>query len=78
MKPKKKRLDDLLLDAGLAHSRRQAEALIISGKVQVDDIVAVKPGHLYPETIELKVKLPSRYVSRGGAQAGRSIKGVQP
>ena len=66
MKPNKVRLDQLLVDRGLAESREKAKALIIAGQVLVDGQKSDKPGHAIPSDaqIELLAKLP--YVSRGG------------
>jgi 23S rRNA (cytidine1920-2'-O)/16S rRNA (cytidine1409-2'-O)-methyltransferase len=66
MKPAKIRLDQLLVDRGLAESRERAKALIIAGQVLVDGQKSDKPGHTIPANlpVELLEKLP--YVSRGG------------
>ena len=74
MSNKKQRLDELLLAGGYAGSQREAEALIISGKVQVDDNLATKPGHLYPVHSFLKVKQPAKFVSRGGIKLECALK----
>lgn len=74
MSQKKQRLDELLLAGGHAGSRREAEALIISGKVQVNDTPATKPGHLYPADARLKVKKLAKFVSRGGIKLECALK----
>ncbi len=60
------RLDQLLVQQGLAESREQAQRLIRAGMVRVNDQPANKPGHQYPADAELSVKEKPRYVSRGG------------
>ena len=60
------RLDQLLVQRGLADSREQAQRLIRAGMVRVDNQPAGKPGHQYPDDIDLFVKEQERYVSRGG------------
>ena len=67
MKPRKERLDVLVVERGLAESRTKAQALILAGQVVVDDQRVDKPGTLVPVEAELRLKgevLP--YVSRGG------------
>ena len=62
----KVRLDQLLVQSGQADSREQAQRLIRAGKVRVDGQPATKPGHQYRDDVELFVKEPEKYVSRGG------------
>jgi 23S rRNA (cytidine1920-2'-O)/16S rRNA (cytidine1409-2'-O)-methyltransferase len=67
VKPRKERLDVLVVERGLAESRTKAQALILAGQVVVDDQRVDKPGALVPVEAELRLKgevLP--YVSRGG------------
>jgi 23S rRNA (cytidine1920-2'-O)/16S rRNA (cytidine1409-2'-O)-methyltransferase len=67
VKPRKERLDVLVVERGLAESRTKAQALILAGQVVVDDQRVDKPGSLVPVEAELRLKgevLP--YVSRGG------------
>ena len=63
----KRRLDQALVDTGLAPSRQRAAALILSGVVLVDDKPAGKPGSTIREDAVLRVKTGSRedWVSRG-------------
>ncbi|HEY8211149.1 MAG TPA: TlyA family RNA methyltransferase [Myxococcaceae bacterium] len=66
-RPKKERLDVLVVERGLAESRARAQALILAGEVVVDDQRVDKPGTLVPREAGLRLKgeaLP--YVSRGG------------
>ena len=63
----KNRLDKLLVARGLAPSRERAQALIIAGRVLVDEQKIDKPGHSIEETSVLRVLgEEQRYVSRGG------------
>ncbi len=62
----KTRLDVLLVEKGLADSRNQAQALIMSGRVQLHQQVVTKVGLLVPSTAEVIVEQPLPYVSRGG------------
>lgn len=63
---KKLRLDELLVEKGLADSRSQAKALILAGKVLSGTERLDKPGRSLPADTELTVKQPPRFVSRGG------------
>ena len=60
------RLDELLVQRGLAESRAQAQRLIGAGEVRVNGQPATKAGHLVPADAELTVAQPERFVSRGG------------
>ena len=62
----RQRLDELLVTRGLADSRSQAKALIMSGRVLHGTDRLDKPGKEFPGDIELIVEQPPRYVSRGG------------
>ncbi len=58
------------LDAAVAEStgvtRSQARALILAGKVRVDDAPATKPGASVRDGARVTVEAAPRYVSRGG------------
>ena len=63
----KERLDRVCVDQGLAPTRARAQALIIAGKVLVDDQPVTKPGTPVLRTAALRLRgqdMP--YVSRGG------------
>jgi 23S rRNA (cytidine1920-2'-O)/16S rRNA (cytidine1409-2'-O)-methyltransferase len=59
------RLDELLLQRGLADSRSQAKALIMGGKVREGTRILDKAGKEYPADIALEIEAPPRFVSRG-------------
>jgi 23S rRNA (cytidine1920-2'-O)/16S rRNA (cytidine1409-2'-O)-methyltransferase len=63
---KKIRLDELLVARGLAESRAQAKALIMSGRVLRGTERLDKPGKDFPSDVEVRVEQPPRFVSRGG------------
>ncbi len=63
---KKQRLDELLVARGLADSRSQAKALIMSGRVLHGTTRLDKPGKEFPGDLDLVVEQPPRFVSRGG------------
>ena len=63
---KKIRLDQLLMEKGLAESREKARRLIMAGQVLVDGQPAPKPGHTLSPDREIVLKEVERFVSRGG------------
>lgn len=71
---RKKRLDHILLAGNYVKSQREAEALILAGKVYVSETRADKPGTLYPEDIIPKIKYPPTFVSRGGIKLEGALK----
>ena len=62
----KVRVDQLLVERGLAESREKAQALIIAGQVLVNGQKAVKPGHSVGAEARIEVLERMPYVSRGG------------
>jgi 23S rRNA (cytidine1920-2'-O)/16S rRNA (cytidine1409-2'-O)-methyltransferase len=68
------RLDKLLVDRGLTPSRERAQALILAGRVLVDEQKLEKPGS--PVALDAQVRLLGedlRYVSRGGLKLEAAI-----
>ncbi|MCB1141586.1 MAG: TlyA family RNA methyltransferase [Leptospiraceae bacterium] len=67
MSKEKIRLDQLLIDLGLADSLRSAEALILSGKVLVEDRVITKKGNAFSPNSRIRIRTKkSNFASRGG------------
>ena len=64
--PGKVRIDQLLVERGLAESREKAQALILAGHVTVNGQKAAKPGHSIPRDAAIDVAERMPYVSRGG------------
>ncbi len=60
------RLDQLLVQRGLAESSDKALRMILAGSVVVAGQPAAKPGHTYPDDAVIEVLQPPRFVSRGG------------
>jgi len=69
----KRRLDTLLVDRGLAPDRERAQALVMAGRVSLDERPAPKPGTLVHEDAPLRVAEPSRYVGRGGEKLEHAL-----
>ena len=64
--PAKQRLDQLLVDRGLAESREQAKALVLAGQVFVNGQRAAKAGHDTPADSRIELAGIMPFVSRGG------------
>lgn len=70
----KPRLDKLLVDRGLANSRERAQALILAGKVLVNEQKIEKPGTQVSSDVVLRVLGEDlKYVSRGGLKLERAL-----
>lgn len=77
----KKRLDVLLVERGLSENRTKAQAVIMSGLVDVNDQRADKPGVSYEETVDIQIRgAACPYVSRGGLKLEKALRdfGVHP
>lgn len=70
----KLRLDKLVVDSGLAASRERAQALIIAGKVLVNDQKLDKAGAQVGADSEIRLLGDDlKYVSRGGVKLERAL-----
>jgi len=68
------RLDKLLVDRGLVASRERAQALILAGKVLVDDQKVEKAGAQVAEDCAIQLLGKDlKYVSRGGLKLERAL-----
>ncbi|HLU22225.1 TlyA family RNA methyltransferase [Lederbergia graminis] len=75
MKPKKQRLDILLVERGLCETREKAKRAIMAGIVFTNETRLDKPGEKVNEDIPLVVKgNPLPYVSRGGLKLEKALK----
>jgi 23S rRNA (cytidine1920-2'-O)/16S rRNA (cytidine1409-2'-O)-methyltransferase len=71
---KKKRLDRLMVDRGLAATRSRAGELVRLGSVSVEGVTAEKPGMLLPPEARLSVSADAlAYVSRGGLKLAAAL-----
>lgn len=73
MAGEKQRLDELLVARGLAESRAQAKALIMSGRVRRGTERLDKPGKEFPADSDLTIEQPPRFVSRGGEKLAAAL-----
>ncbi len=66
----KTRIDAFVVEKQLVKSRHRAKALIMAGKVLVNDVPVDKPGTLIAHDARVIVKQDDNpFVSRGGPQA---------
>ncbi len=78
------RLDQLLVDRGLAETRSRAQALVLAGKVRVGEGDAArrdhKPGDQLDPAAPIEVERPDPYVSRGGHKLAAALDafGIDP
>jgi 23S rRNA (cytidine1920-2'-O)/16S rRNA (cytidine1409-2'-O)-methyltransferase len=74
-RPRKERVDVLLVEAGLAPTRARAQALVLAGQVVVEDQRVDKPGARVPVEAALRLKgEPMPYVSRGGLKLEAALR----
>ncbi len=74
-KAQKRRVDQLLVERGLAESRARAQALVMAGLVFAGETKIDKPGHQLPEDAALDVRGRDHpWVSRGGIKLAHAIK----
>jgi 23S rRNA (cytidine1920-2'-O)/16S rRNA (cytidine1409-2'-O)-methyltransferase len=81
VRAKRVRLDQLIVERGLADSRSRAQALVLGGKVSVGagDGARLdrKPGDLVDPATTLAVEAPEPYVSRGGHKLAAALEEFQ-
>jgi 23S rRNA (cytidine1920-2'-O)/16S rRNA (cytidine1409-2'-O)-methyltransferase len=70
----KERLDNLLVQRGLAESRSKAQALILAGQVRVRGQRGVKAGQMVSPEIEIQLEQPPEFVSRGGHKLEKALR----
>jgi 23S rRNA (cytidine1920-2'-O)/16S rRNA (cytidine1409-2'-O)-methyltransferase len=71
----KQRVDQLLVDRGLAESRTRAQALILAGKVFSGGRRIDKPGQALADDLPLDVRGEDHpWVSRGGLKLGHALR----
>jgi 23S rRNA (cytidine1920-2'-O)/16S rRNA (cytidine1409-2'-O)-methyltransferase len=69
----KRRLDQLVVERGLAESRERAQALILAGQVIVNGQKSSKPGHSIADDARIEVLERMPYVSRGGFKLAAAL-----
>jgi 23S rRNA (cytidine1920-2'-O)/16S rRNA (cytidine1409-2'-O)-methyltransferase len=74
------RIDNLLVQRGLAQSRHQAQALLLAGGVRVDGLAVSRPAQLVAPGADIEVLRRQAYVSRGGEKLAHAMDafGIDP
>jgi 23S rRNA (cytidine1920-2'-O)/16S rRNA (cytidine1409-2'-O)-methyltransferase len=68
------RLDQLVLDKGLAPSRERAKAVVLAGLVSVGGEVVTKAGTLVDPDVDVTLQAPDHpYVGRGGLKLAHAL-----
>jgi 23S rRNA (cytidine1920-2'-O)/16S rRNA (cytidine1409-2'-O)-methyltransferase len=74
MATKKKRLDQIIVDRGLADSKTRAQALVMAGHVYIGEAKAQKPGQQIAEDADISVRGSDHpWVSRGGIKLAHAL-----
>ncbi len=64
----KRRIDQLLVERGLAESRHKAQALLLAGQVLVNEQKIEKPGQMVDVDAEIRMLGQLQYASRAGGK----------
>ncbi len=80
---KKRRVDVMLVEQGLADSRNKAQAMVMAGVVLADERRVEKPSETLDPDVVLRIKgdtPEARYVSRGGLKLEKALEtfGIDP
>ena len=77
---RKQRLDQLMVERGLASGRDRARALIMAREVLLDGQVATRAAAPVSPDADIEVKAPPRFVSRGGDKLAHALDraGIDP
>ncbi|MFN3619052.1 TlyA family RNA methyltransferase [Sphingorhabdus sp.] len=74
MATKKTRLDQIIVDRGLAESKTRAQALVMAGHVYIGETKAQKPGQQIAENADISVRGSDHpWVSRGGIKLAHAL-----
>jgi 23S rRNA (cytidine1920-2'-O)/16S rRNA (cytidine1409-2'-O)-methyltransferase len=78
---RRERIDNLLVELGLATTRTKAQALVMAGAVLVDEQRVKKPSDLFTRDAPIRVKRAddpaARYVGRGGVKLEGALREFQ-
>ncbi len=76
----KERIDKLIIEHGFTESLEKARALIMSGKILVNEQRVEKPSEQFPREAKIRIKdenAESKYVGRGGLKLERALQEFQ-
>lgn len=71
---KKKRLDEILIERGIAKDKHEAFIRVTEGDIFLLGQKAVSPAQEFPPDVELRVREPKRFVGRGGLKLEAALK----
>jgi 23S rRNA (cytidine1920-2'-O)/16S rRNA (cytidine1409-2'-O)-methyltransferase len=72
------RLDQLLVERGIAPSRAAAQAMLLAGEVELEGRGrSLKPGNLVPADVQLHVRARPRWASRAGDKLAAALDGFE-
>ena len=72
-RPRRRRLDDLLVARGLAANPREARALALAGRVHTPGRRLTQAGMLIAADAQLEIAAPPQFVSRGGDKLAAAL-----
>ena len=72
-RPKKKRLDVIVTERGIAPSREKARAYILAGDISVDGVTETRAAALVADDAAIALAQPARFVSRGGEKLDHAL-----
>jgi 23S rRNA (cytidine1920-2'-O)/16S rRNA (cytidine1409-2'-O)-methyltransferase len=72
-RPKKKRLDIIVAERGIAPSREKARAYILAGDISVDGVTETRAAALVSDKAAIGLTQPARFVSRGGDKLDHAL-----
>jgi len=73
---KKERIDKLMVESGFSDSLKNAQALVMSGKVLVNEQRVDKPSELFSSEAKIRIKGEAekhKYVGRGGLKLEKAL-----
>jgi 23S rRNA (cytidine1920-2'-O)/16S rRNA (cytidine1409-2'-O)-methyltransferase len=69
----RRRLDEVLVERGLAETRSRARAVVLANRVRINGAVASRAGALVGEEDRVELVAPPRFVSRGGEKLAHAL-----
>ena len=72
-RPRRRRLDDLLVARGLAANPREARALALAGRVRSPGRRLTQAGMLIAADAQIEIAAPPQFVSRGGDKLAAAL-----
>lgn len=70
---KKKRIDDMLIERGLAQNKHDAFIKVTEGTVFVDSKKAISPAEIAPAVSRIVIKKPQMYAGRGALKLAAAL-----